>query len=283
MRSMLCVTAAFGLFLAGASGVRGQSSEGADDRQPLTLDQLEKLSVPVNGDRLRAALVDGLIQQLKSSKQGDRVEAILAIKKIGPGAKAAIPALAEVASNDPEVEIRELAKGCLDVIRQPIVHPDGQISFSRNLPEAVTGSSRVAPEGLNQIQFTRQIPVHLKDPITEAIVKARKVVGGDLYSVVTINNKTRGPINYSYRWGNGEWRYDQTYPDRIMSYSYKYKFVNEHKSPSFEVRFDRNVSQTATWIVYDLKRNPSPTKNPAFGHQYDFQQSDGSHIILKER
>ena len=88
------------------------------------------------------------------------------------------------------------------------------------------------------------------------------MVGGDVYDVVTINNKTGGPINYSYRWGNGEWRDDQIYPDKLWGYPHKYKFVNEHKSPSFEVRFDRNVSQTATWIVYSLKRNPSPKEIP---------------------
>ena len=40
-------------------------------------------------------------------------------------------ALAEVASNDSEVEIRELAKGSLSVLRDPIVHPDGQVIVHR--------------------------------------------------------------------------------------------------------------------------------------------------------
>jgi hypothetical protein len=206
-------------------------------------------------------LVDGLLQQLKSSKQGDRFEAILAIKKIGPGAEAAIPALTEVASNDPEGALRELAKSCLDVIRQP----------------QPIQSERIV------VDFLKPIEVHLDVPITEEIRKARKVVGGDLYSVVTIHNKTKGPINYLYRWGNGNWNQAKLNPDNGMSYSHKYKFVNEHKSPSFEVQFDRNVSPTATWIVYKLERNPSPSRNPDFGRRYDFEQSNYNHIVLKER
>ena len=138
------------------------------------------------------------------------------------------------------------------------------------------------------IRIPKPIVIDIKDPIAEAKEKARKEVGGDLYSIVTIHNQTPGPINYYYRWGDwpkNEWKEGRLEADKGKYYLRKYKFVNEHKSPSFEVKFDRDVSGSNAWIVYRLERNPSPSKNADFGRRYDFRQSEpySRFIVLKER
>ena len=60
--------------------------------------------------------VNVLIQSLKSREESERYTAIKALKKMASHAKAAIPALTEVAQNDSERELREMAKKCLDAI-----------------------------------------------------------------------------------------------------------------------------------------------------------------------
>ncbi len=225
-----------------------------------------------------AADINALVRGLKSSDVGERVGAALSLKKMGASARAARPALAEMAKNDPEVALRELANDCLAVI--------GEVTPLRNVVhiEEIKPKEVQTPKPI-KIEIRKPITIHIEDPVAKAKEKKRKEVGGDLYSVVTIHNGAPSPINYEYRWGNGEWRPGRLDPDKGRSYSHKYKYVNEHKSPGFEVRFDRNVSPNNAWIVYRLERNPSPSKNPDFGRRYDFQQSesDPKYIVLKER
>jgi len=223
--------------------------------------------------------IDALVQGLKSSNVGERVGAALSLKKMGPAARGAGPALEEMAKNDPEVALRELAKDCLDAIREPRPLPGPRIEV--NLDDIMPiREPRPLPGPRIEVNLDDIMPA---DPVAKEIEKTRKVVGGDLYSMVTINNKTRGPINYKFRWGKKDWQQVHLNPGERMPHSHKYEFVNEYKSPPFEVQFDRNVTPRNTWIVYRLKRKPSPSKNADFGRQYDFQQSDDNHIILNKR
>ena len=98
--------------------------------------------------------IDALIHKLKSSDVGERNEGCPEPKEAGGRCKGTgrRGGFLEMSNNDPEVQLRELAKTCLDAIRRPI-----------------------------NIQIRKPITIFppVRDPVKVAIRQARKLVGGD--------------------------------------------------------------------------------------------------------
>ena len=69
---------------------------------------------------------------------------------------------------------------------------------------------------------------------------------------MTINNHAGRRIEYYFRWGKGDWRRRTVEPGNRRGHSHKYKFVDEHKSPPFEVTLDRKLGPGSALTVYRL-------------------------------
>lgn len=130
-------------------------------------------------------------------------------------------------------------------------------------------------------------PVAPMPPRQPTVEEVRKRVGGDLHAQTVIYNPSsaEGPIRYLFRWGNSQWQWVNLEPGHHRVHWYKYKFVDEHRAPTLEVYFDRDVSPNNAWITYRLKRWGSPTPDARFGAQYEFVQPEpGSQfLVLKQK
>jgi hypothetical protein len=63
-----------------------------------------------------------------------------------------------------------------------------------------------------------------------------------LYGLTCIYNVTNDPINYSFHWGNGEWKNVWLQPRSGQFHSWAYNDINENRSPDLEVEFDYDLS-----------------------------------------
>jgi hypothetical protein len=105
-------------------------------------------------------------------------------------------------------------------------------------------------------------------------------VGEMRYGIVTIHNATDSPINYSYRIGDGPWTKTTIEPGYHRYYWHKYSFVNENRSPIFQIRFDSDMGRGVAIREFDLERNPAPYVSADLGRHYYFRYLAGNQISL---
>jgi len=304
MRSIPSLVAAFGALTASASAYALQGAPASDNTARINA-LVQKLKTSDVGERFAAVLalkkmgpdataaipaladvskndpepeirelarkcidVDALAQKLKSSHVGERFAAVLALRKMGPDARAAIPVLADMSKNDPEPEIRESAKKCLDVVREPIFVPFLQ-----------SKEAKEASEKEHQRQAVEKFRRAVEKQIKEASEKEEEEEPDNHYGIVTIHNKTEVAINYSYRVGEGAWRQATINPGERDYYWHEYDFVNENASPPFEIRFDSDLGPGVAWRTYALDRCAAPRVDPELGRDYDFIKHAGADLI----
>lgn len=99
------------------------------------------------------------------------------------------------------------------------------------------------------------------------------------YAVVCLVNKTGRDINYTYRWGDDEWKSSSVSADRQRYHSWKYA-DGSHSSPDFRVRFDADFTSGTDYKVYLLKRYRAAEKSCDKGKKYEFKNAGGSAIDL---
>ena len=331
MRSIPSLVAAFGALTASASAYALQGAPASDNTARINA-LVQKLKTSDVGERFAAVLalkkmgpdataaipaladvskndpepeirelarkcidVDALAQKLKSSHVGERFAAVLALRKMGPDARAAIPVLADMSKNDPEPEIRESAKKCLDVVREPIFVPFLQSKEAKEASEkehqrqAVEEFKRAiqkqikeakeASEKEHQRQAVEKFRRAVEKQIKEASEKEEEEEPDNHYGIVTIHNKTEVAINYSYRVGEGAWRQATINPGERDYYWHEYDFVNENASPPFEIRFDSDLGPGVAWRTYALDRCAAPRVDPELGRDYDFIKHAGADLI----
>lgn len=99
------------------------------------------------------------------------------------------------------------------------------------------------------------------------------------YAVVCLVNKTGQDINYSYRWGDDEWKSTSVSADGYRYHSWEYA-AGSHSSPDFRVRFDADFTNGTDYKVYLLKRYRAAEKSCDKGKKYEFKNAGGSLIDL---
>lgn len=112
---------------------------------------------------------------------------------------------------------------------------------------------------------------------------AEVVVGGMQYGIVTIHNKTSRVIHYSYRTGNGDWHETTIEPNHYRSYSHKYAYPNENRSPKLHIRFDSDMTSGVAKRQVTLDRKSAAYVRPEFGRHYDFKEMSDDQINLYAR
>jgi hypothetical protein len=91
------------------------------------------------------------------------------------------------------------------------------------------------------------------------------------YAMVGISNPTSIAINYYFRWGkNSEWKAFTVQPGRAKWHSWEYDYVNQNSSPVPQVKFDEDLSDEVSYIIYDLKAYASPDQDYDNSKKYKF-------------
>jgi hypothetical protein len=98
------------------------------------------------------------------------------------------------------------------------------------------------------------------------------------YAVVCLENETNIDINYSFRWGTGQWQTRTVDAGRSRWHSWEYD-SDSRSSPNFEIEFDADTRSGSTrYLNYDLERYQNETESCSGARLYVFQR-DGSRWI----
>jgi hypothetical protein len=90
------------------------------------------------------------------------------------------------------------------------------------------------------------------------------------YDLVCLVNQTDWPINYSYKWGDGEWKPVSVSANGYRYHSWRYA-AGSQVSPNFQVSFDADFTDGTDYKLYNLKRYPVPDKTCQAGKVYEFK------------
>jgi len=97
------------------------------------------------------------------------------------------------------------------------------------------------------------------------------------YAVVCLVNKTNRNINYTYRWGDDEWKSQSVDANSSRYHSYTYP-SGSHSSPDFRIRVDVDFSSGTDYKTFLLKRNRNSKKSCDGAKKYNFRDGEGSTI-----
>ena len=96
-----------------------------------------------------------------------------------------------------------------------------------------------------------------------------------------VGNKSGSRINFSFQFGDGQWRPTSVNPQHWRPISFGYDFINQNSGPVLRVRFDADTSSGTYYVTQELKQYASPTSNcNANGRKYNFHQR-GNRIYLE--
>lgn len=90
------------------------------------------------------------------------------------------------------------------------------------------------------------------------------------YGLICLRNDTDITINYSYRWGSGNWQSSNVDMGRVRTHWWTYE-SGSRTSPTFEIRFDEDLSSRSYNREYSLQRHASAATNCDDGYEYEFQ------------
>ncbi|MBL8331043.1 MAG: hypothetical protein JNJ71_19555 [Rubrivivax sp.] len=100
---------------------------------------------------------------------------------------------------------------------------------------------------------------------------------GTKFALTCIGTGTGGAINFSYRWGSGEWRSTTVQPGNWVVLSYRYDYEGENRAPRLQVRFDDDLSSGTNWWNQELKSYAAREKAcEREGYTYSFEARRGS-------
>ncbi|MFZ1754259.1 MAG: hypothetical protein WBO46_20080 [Caldilineaceae bacterium] len=99
------------------------------------------------------------------------------------------------------------------------------------------------------------------------------------YAVVCLVNKTNRDINYSYRWGDNEWKSQSVSANSSRYHSWTYA-AGSHSSPDFRVRYDADFTSGTDYKQYVLKRYRNSKKSCNGAKKYEFKDAGGSVVGL---
>ncbi len=102
----------------------------------------------------------------------------------------------------------------------------------------------------------------------------------DVVAAVCLVNASNIDLNFSYRWGAGQWTQVVLKPSYNQSYFWRYQ-TSERISPNFEISYDDNLAEGLTERRYNLERSQAHqpvTCDEASRYQF---RLDGSAILLE--
>ena len=91
------------------------------------------------------------------------------------------------------------------------------------------------------------------------------------YGVVAFENPTSVTINYSFRWGNGEWQEFTVLPGETVWHAWSYSYANENASPVPEISFDADLSYANYQQAYTVEAYRSPSTGTSHAKLYRFE------------
>jgi len=90
------------------------------------------------------------------------------------------------------------------------------------------------------------------------------------YGVACLNNRTKSPINFSAKVGNGQWQRYSLASGSSRSFWHRYEQQNEDRSPNLVVRFDSDLSGGQYYLQYKLTRRTAQGNSCSEGKAYAF-------------
>lgn len=78
------------------------------------------------------------------------------------------------------------------------------------------------------------------------------------FGCACVHNKTNVTIDYTYRWGEADWRRINLQPNHTESHCWRYQ-SGTASSPRLQIRLDVDMSRETAWKTYDLPRAQSAT------------------------
>jgi hypothetical protein len=104
------------------------------------------------------------------------------------------------------------------------------------------------------------------------LVHSSQARADNRYAVVGLTNQTNVTLNFQYRWGeNAEWQSGQIAPGAKKWFYWKYKFVNENRSPNLYIRYDSDLRGSNFLGVYRLDAYPAAGPGYAESKKHAFQ------------
>jgi hypothetical protein len=91
------------------------------------------------------------------------------------------------------------------------------------------------------------------------------------YGVVCLHNHTDDPINFRVSIGDDSWTRETLAPDTTLTFSHRYKYPNEDRSPIFEVRFNSDLTGSRDYVHKELERRSAVGKSCSEGMNYAFE------------
>jgi hypothetical protein len=99
------------------------------------------------------------------------------------------------------------------------------------------------------------------------------------YGLVCLVNRTDWAINYSYKWGDGDWQSTKVNAHGNRSHWWNYA-PGSHSSPNFTVRFDADFTSSTDYKKYYLTRYQASDTSCWEGKVYNFQKIGPNAIDL---
>ncbi len=97
------------------------------------------------------------------------------------------------------------------------------------------------------------------------------------YTVLCLTNDTDTSIQYSYRWGNGQWKSSTLYAGEVEMHSW-----SSSRYPNFEINFDSDATTGHDSSAYDLEGYSATNPNCREGKNYSFMYKSWWQIDLYE-
>lgn len=112
-----------------------------------------------------------------------------------------------------------------------------------------------------------------------------QALAADRYGVIGLTNHTQTTLNFTYREGgqSGTWTSMSIQPGEKRWFSHRYEHANEHRSPTFEIRFDSDLRGSNFFIRYTLERRAAVGQSYEQGKKYafEYEPQDRNFIDLK--
>ena len=104
------------------------------------------------------------------------------------------------------------------------------------------------------------------------------------YGCACVHNRTNNQVNYSYRWGEADWRKIALNANYTMAHCWRYE-NGQHSSPNLQISLDIDLGPETTMKTYDLPRGQAVNNvcnaeiSNNFWFDISYVQGSGEHFI----
>jgi hypothetical protein len=119
--------------------------------------------------------------------------------------------------------------------------------------------------------------------LLQATAADRDEAAANRHAMVGMRNNTFRPVEYWFRWGDGEWLHFTIYPGEQRCHSWAFALANQSTWPSPVIRFDQDARGVhPEWVTRELSASPAPAADYRSGNRYPFSRDLGdSRIFLR--